>query len=84
MIKIKSLKFLPEVQPGYKRSYVKCKTCGRVAYRDYVPFSLSNPIITQPCGHGIAERNPYATIGEQEGMRAILERRELMMKGKRA
>ncbi len=31
------------------RSYVQCKTCRRVAYYDYVPYSLSTPIMVMPC-----------------------------------
>ena len=42
--------------PGYKRQWIACKQCGRVSYYDYVPYSLSNPVMTLPCGHGAALR----------------------------
>lgn len=38
---------------GYEREFVKCKKCGERAYYDFVPYSLSNPIQTTPCGHDI-------------------------------
>ena len=44
---------IPKIPVGYKRQWVKCRQCGNVAYYDYVPFSLSNPITTAPCGHGV-------------------------------
>lgn len=28
-----------------------------VMYYDYVPLSLSNPVRTSPCGHGLTERD---------------------------
>jgi hypothetical protein len=34
-----------------KRKFVQCKRCKKMAAYDYVPFSLSSPIITTPCGH---------------------------------
>lgn len=50
-------KQIPEIRKGYQRQWTKCRTCGHVAYYDYVPYSLSNPIRTSPCGHGITERD---------------------------
>ena len=49
---------LPAIRKGYVRKFVRCKTkgCGRVFYYDYVPYSLSNPIMTMPCAHGIGGR----------------------------
>lgn len=47
---------IPEPLPGYKRQWVKCRECGQVAYYDYIPFSLANPVMTLPCGHGSAQR----------------------------
>jgi len=41
---------------GYDRKGVRCRQCGRVAYYDYVPFSLSNAAHQLPCGHGAALR----------------------------
>lgn len=40
----------------YKRQWVRCKQCGRVAYYDYIPYSFSNPVRTMPCGHEAALR----------------------------
>lgn len=39
---------------GYARAWVKCRECKTVAYYDYIPHSLGNPIKTLPCGHGAA------------------------------
>ncbi len=37
--------------PGYNRAFVQCKECKAMAYYDYIPHSLSNPIMTTPCTH---------------------------------
>ncbi len=78
MLKIKSIKAHAPIQPGHKRVYEQCKACDRVFYRDYVPFSLANPILTLPCGHGAAERHHERVRGldEQVGMRKMLEQLE--------
>ncbi len=47
---------LPPISKGNKRAFVKCRDCGKPAYYDYLPYSLSNPIMTMPCGHGLTER----------------------------
>lgn len=44
------------VPKGHKRQWLRCRTCGNVAYYDYVPYSLSNPLFSTPCGHGIGSR----------------------------
>ena len=46
---------IPPVPKGMKRQWVRCKDkkCKRVFYYDYVPYGISNPIMTMPCGHGI-------------------------------
>lgn len=48
---------LPRPAKGYRRAYKKCRECGAVMYYDYVPYSLSRPILTTTCGHGITERD---------------------------
>ncbi len=48
---------IPDVSKGYERQWIKCKTCGLVAYYDFVPFSLSSPIMTLPCHHGVGDFN---------------------------
>lgn len=47
---------IPEPLPGYSRQWVRCRDCGQVAYYDYIPFSLGNPVMTLPCGHGAAQK----------------------------
>lgn len=44
------------IPSGMKRAWVECKTCGRVAYYDYIPYGLGNPIMCLPCGHGLGQR----------------------------
>ena len=48
------------VADGYERQWVRCKTCKRIAYYDYVPYSLSTPIHVMPCGHGATQRFEHA------------------------
>jgi hypothetical protein len=45
------------ISPGYERQWCRCRVCGNVTYYDYVPYSLSNPIMVAPCGHGSAQRD---------------------------
>ena len=49
------------IPKGMKRQWVRCKECGNVACYDFIPFSLANPILTLPCGHGAALRWEEAT-----------------------
>lgn len=64
---------------GYKRQYVRCKECKNVAYYDYIPFSLSNPVMTQPCGHGLTLRpnEKWDYISEEEGLKAMSSRQNI-------
>ena len=55
MIKSKTRQF-PRVQRGEKRQWTRCLTCGNVAYYDYVPYGLGNPVMWLPCGHGLTVR----------------------------
>jgi DNA-directed RNA polymerase subunit N (RpoN/RPB10) len=67
-----------ESLPGFVRQWVRCRTCRRLAYYDYQPYSLSNPVRTLPCGHGLTQRfsdtvvNVDAEVAEAE-MRFIEE-----------
>jgi hypothetical protein len=47
---------MSEIRPipkGMKRQWTKCRTCGNVAYYDYLPYGLSNPVMSLPCHHGV-------------------------------
>lgn len=48
---------IPPVRAGYNRQWLRCRECGWVGYYDYLPYSLSNPIMTTGCGHGAALRD---------------------------
>jgi hypothetical protein len=48
---------IPAPLSGYKRQWLRCRTCQCVQYYDYVPYSLSDPIHLTRCGHGIAARD---------------------------
>lgn len=63
----------PKLSQGKNRQWVKCKECGNVAYYDYVPYSLSNPIMIPPCGHGITQPfyNTQIAINENEARQYI-------------
>lgn len=39
------------LQQGYKRKWYKCSSCGTLQCKDYIPYSLSNPVLTARCGH---------------------------------
>lgn len=70
-----AIKNVPPISKGYVRQWVRCKRCGRVAYRDYVPFSLSNPILTMPCGHWPFD-DVTEEITEAEATEALSPREE--------
>ena len=38
---------------GYERKWLQCSICSRVAYYDFIPYSLSRPIMVMPCNHRI-------------------------------
>ena len=58
---------LGPLAPGYKRAFKCCNKCGCVATYDYVPYSLSSPILTMPCGHTKdGSRMDTRDIGERE------------------
>jgi len=61
------------VRAGYKRQWVECKTCGNVAYYDYLPYSLSNPVQSLPCGHDVGGRfhDAVKSISADEALIAI-------------
>lgn len=44
------------LKQGMARQWVRCKQCGKVSYYDYQRHSLSNPVRTLPCGHGLTIR----------------------------
>lgn len=44
---------IPKLKSGYERKWMQCKECKRVYYYDYIPYSLSAPIMTTNCGHSI-------------------------------
>ncbi|MFP3726972.1 hypothetical protein U8V72_17490 [Priestia filamentosa] len=48
---------LPKVWDGYERQWYRCN-CGAVMYDDYIPYSLSNPILITKCGHDIKNMKP--------------------------
>ncbi len=56
-LKAKQAEAVPAIKDEHKRQWVRCRTCGCVAHYDYVPYSLSAPIMTMPCGHGAGERD---------------------------
>jgi hypothetical protein len=66
---------------GYKRQWIRCRTCGRAQYRDFIPFSLSNPIITTACGHGAGERDLGCDeISDAEAINILTETRQAEMR----
>lgn len=64
---------IPKIPDGKKRQWVRCKQCGCVAYYDYVPHSLANPVMLLTCGHGVGSRllDVAAYISEAEALRYL-------------
>lgn len=56
------------LRQGMERQWTRCQTCSNIAYYDYIPHGLGNPIQTLPCSHGIAIPFDQAVhfISEQE------------------
>lgn len=48
------LETIPPIPTGKKRAWMRCNECRKVCYYDYEPHSLSTPIMTLPCGHGMS------------------------------
>ena len=40
---------IPPIPKGEARKWYKCLKCGCAAYRNYVPYGLSNPILILEC-----------------------------------
>ena len=38
---------------GYARQWLECHQCGFLQYYDYIPYSLSTPIMVSDCGHDL-------------------------------
>ncbi len=70
--KIKGVK-LPPVERGYRRQWNICTRCGQVCYRDFVPYSLSNPIIIMPCGHDAVDTSVRKSISPNEAVSRITD-----------
>ena len=69
---------LPPVRDGYRRFYHRCNEsqCGRAYYADFVPGSLSNPILSLDCGHD-ARAMERVTRKEFEFLRAAWKRKQV-------
>lgn len=83
---IKELKFLPEKKASNERAYYRCHKHGRYAFRDYLPYSLQNPIIgSMACGCSGAPRDRMvAVVDDQEGMRGLLAQHEADLAAEKA
>lgn len=73
-------KWFDDLRPprqGDVRDWVKCRKCGCVAYHDYLPHGLANPIIAMPCGDGIGQRLYQYTykIPEAEARAILVEKK---------
>lgn len=65
---------LPPIKPGYERGFCKCKECGTPAFKDFIPYSLSNPLMALPCGHPITSHpsNHIDHISKDEAIKIWL------------
>ncbi len=58
---------------GYQRQWYRCRTCSRVQFRDFVPYSFSTPLLSTVCGHGAAERDyGLISITVEEAVRRLV------------
>ena len=62
----------PKVAKGRERQWLKCRTCGCVSYYDYQPFSLSNPVMTTRCGHGVGASDLGCDRIDEKSARAAI------------
>lgn len=60
----------PPPRDWHKRQWLKCNRCGRPAYYDFSPYSVSDPVMKMPCGHGSGTDHATA-ITEVEAMAII-------------
>ena len=58
---ITRIKSLTPPSRGETREWIRCRKHGRYYHRDYVPYSLSNPVMWLSCGC-----TPYRSRGENE------------------
>lgn len=65
---------------NYDRVWCRCPRCGFYQYRDYVPYSMSNPIVVTACGHGRYEDLHHVVTFHQKvgGKRVATEWHDLM------
>lgn len=67
------VKKLPSLPKGMRRQWTECRKCGNVAYYDFTPGSLSNPIMSLPCHHDMGERwtEVVKNITEEEAVKKM-------------
>lgn len=67
---------IPPPMDGYDRAWMHCTKHDRYAYRDYIPFSLSNPILEMPCS--CDGKAPHTTtVDEKVALAAIKKQAQL-------
>jgi len=44
---------------GYERIFKKCPKCKERFYYDFIPYSLSNPVLWLPCGHDLKRAKEF-------------------------
>lgn len=59
---------IPPINEGYERQWYSCQACNAVTYRDYIPYSLSNPILEPACGHWFED---LQAISEQQAIQLM-------------
>lgn len=55
---------IPPVAKGYQRQWLRCRICRSEQYYDFIPYSLSNPILVGVCNHDVRRDMDY--IDESE------------------
>jgi len=63
----------PPIPAGnYNRLWLRCPRCSRYQYRDYVPYSIGNPILTTACGHGFyKDLHEVVTFHQKVGVKRV-------------
>lgn len=56
---------------GYKRAWKHCQRHDRYGFYDYVPFSLSNPVMVMPCGCDPKKNSQVVHVEEDVALAAL-------------
>ena len=65
---------IPPPPKGYERQWLQCRRCQTVMSYDFVPFSMSRPILSTTCGHDMGLRDLGCNAISEEKAMEVLSR----------